>query len=148
MFTPATTEQRFVLDHLVRLAEISPESTELLDAVLDGAGEFAAGEWAPLDRIGDTVGAKWSDTGVHMPEGFRAAYQAYVANGWGTIGSPAEHGGQSLPVSLAAAVLDTLVTVNMGFALAPTLTAGAIEALVPHGSSEQQSLYLPQLSTG
>jgi len=148
MFTPATTEQRFVLDHIVRLAEISPESTDLLDAVLEGAGEFAAGEWAPLDRIGDTVGAKWSETGVHMPDGFRAAYQAYVANGWGTIGSPADHGGQGLPVSLAAAVLDTLGTANMGFALAPTLTVGAIEALVHHGSPEQQALYLPKLSTG
>ncbi|UYY57848.1 acyl-CoA dehydrogenase [Sphingomonas sp. S2-65] len=148
MFTPATTEQRFVLDHLVRLAEISPEATDLLDAVLEGAGEFAAGEWAPLERIGDTVGAKWSEDGVRMPEGYAAAYQAYVANGWGTIGSPTEHGGQGLPVSLAAAVLDTLGTANMGFALAPTLTVGAIEALVHHGSPEQQALYLPRLSTG
>ncbi|MBB5710248.1 acyl-CoA dehydrogenase [Sphingomonas xinjiangensis] len=148
MFTPIPAEQRFVLDHLVRLAEISPESTDLLDAVLDGAGEFAAGEWAPLERIGDTVGAKWSEDGVKMPEGYPAAYQAYVANGWGTIGSPADHGGQGLPVSLAAAVLETLGTANMGFGLAPTLTVGAIEALVHHGSPEQQALYLPKLSTG
>jgi alkylation response protein AidB-like acyl-CoA dehydrogenase len=148
MFTPAIAEQRFVLDHLVRLAEISPDSTDMLDAVLDGAGEFAAGEWAPLERIGDTVGAKWSEAGVHMPDGFREAYQAYVEGGWGTIGSPAEHGGQGLPVSLSVAVLETLGTANMGFALAPILTVGAIEALTHHGSSEQQALYLPKLATG
>ena len=63
-----------------------------------------------------------------MPQGFAAAYKAYVEGGWGTIGSPPEYGGQGLPVSLAAAVLETLGSANMGFALAPILTVGAIEA--------------------
>jgi hypothetical protein len=30
--------------------------------VLEGAGQFAAGEWAPLERLGDTDGPKWSET--------------------------------------------------------------------------------------
>ncbi|TGX53672.1 acyl-CoA dehydrogenase [Sphingomonas gei] len=148
MFTPATAEQRFVLDHIVRLSEISAEAGELADAVLEGAGAFAAGEWAPLDRLGDTHGPKWSEEGVTMPPGYAAAYKAYVEGGWGTIGSPAEFGGQGLPVSLSIAVLETLGTANMGFALAPILTVGAIEALVHHGTPEQQALYLPRLATG
>jgi alkylation response protein AidB-like acyl-CoA dehydrogenase len=148
MFTPATAEQRFVLDHVVRLDEISAEAAELADAVLDGAGQFAAGEWAPLEREGDTNGPKWSPEGVKMPAGFPEAYQAYVEGGWGTIGSPADHGGQGLPVSLSIAVLETLGTANMGFALAPILTVGAVEALMHHGTPEQQAAYLPHLSTG
>ncbi len=36
----------------------------------------------------------------------------------------------------------------MGFALAPTLTVGAIESLIHHGTPEQQALYLPHLATG
>jgi alkylation response protein AidB-like acyl-CoA dehydrogenase len=149
MFTPATAEQRFVLDHIVRLSEISAEATpDLVDAVLDGAGQFAAGEWAPLERLGDTEGAHWTEAGVTMPEGFAAAYRAYVEGGWGTIGSPAEHGGQGLPVSLSVAVLETLGTANMGFCLCPVLTVGAVEALHHHGSPEQQAQYLPKLATG
>ncbi|MEP9360233.1 acyl-CoA dehydrogenase [Sphingomonas sp. KR3-1] len=148
MFTPATAEQRFVLEHVVRLDEISPEAAEMTDAVLEGAGQFAAGEWAPLEREGDTSGPKWTPEGVKMPAGFAEAYQAYVEGGWGTIGSPAEHGGQGLPVSLSIAVLETLGTANMGFALAPILTVGAVEALLHHGTPEQQAAYLPQLSTG
>src|SRR3954470_4926174 len=149
MFTPATAEQRFVLDHIVRLAEIAEEATpDLVDAVLEGAGQFAAGEWAPLERLGDTEGPKWSENGVTMPAGFADAYKAYVEGGWGTIGSPAEFGGQGLPVSLSIAVLETLGTANMGFALAPILTVGAIEALAHHGTPEQQALYLPRLATG
>jgi alkylation response protein AidB-like acyl-CoA dehydrogenase len=149
MFSPAVTEQRFVLEHVVRLGEISEEATpDLVEAVLEGAGQFAAGEWAPLERAGDTDGPKWTEQGVRMPAGFADAYQAYVEGGWGTIGSPQEYGGQGLPVSLSVAVLETLGTANMGFALAPILTVGAIEALVHHGTPEQQALYLPHLATG
>ncbi|MEP9358395.1 acyl-CoA dehydrogenase [Sphingomonas sp. KR3-1] len=148
MFTPATAEQRFVLETIVRLGEISEEASEMTDAVLEGAGQFAAGEWAPLEREGDTSGPKWTPEGVKMPAGFAEAYQAYVEGGWGTIGSPAEHGGQGLPVSLSIAVLETLGTANMGFALAPILTVGAVEALLHHGTPEQQAAYLPHLSTG
>lgn len=148
MFKAAVSDQRFVLEHVVRLEEISLEASEMVEAVLEGAGQFAEGEWAPLDRLGDTNGPKWTEEGVKMPAGFADAYRAYVENGWGTIGSPSEFGGQGLPVSLSIAVLETLGTANMGFALAPILTVGAIEALLHHGSPEQQAAYLPKLSTG
>ncbi|WP_423604578.1 acyl-CoA dehydrogenase [Sphingomonas sp. MS122] len=148
-FTPATAEQRFVLEHVAGISELSEAATpDLVDAVLEGAGAFAAGEWAPLDRTGDTVGAKWTPEGVRMPEGFAAAYKAYVEGGWGTIGSPEAYGGQGLPFTLATAVLETLGTANMGFALCPTLNVGAIESLVHHGTPEQQNLWLPKLATG
>ena len=146
-FTPATQELAFVLEHVVRLPELGVDP-DIVEAVLEGAGAFAAGEFAPLDRIGDTEGPKWSPEGVTMPAGYREAYQAYVAGGWGTIGSPEVYGGQGLPFALSSAVLETLGTANMGFALAPTLTAGAIEALAHHGSPEQQARYLPKLATG
>jgi 3-(methylthio)propanoyl-CoA dehydrogenase len=153
-FTPVTAEQRFVLDSIVGLPELAASerfanaSDDVVDAVLEGVGQFAAGEWAPLDRAGDTVGAKWTEDGVVMPDGYVAAYKAYVEGGWGTIGSPEAFGGQGMPFALSTAVLDTLGTANLGFALAPTLTVGAIESLVHHGSDEQRRLYLPRLATG
>lgn len=154
MFTPATADQRFVLDHVARIADLAATdrfaaaSDDVVDAVLEGVGQLAAGEWAPLLRAGDTVGAKWTPEGVVMPDGFVKAYHDYVEGGWGTIGVPEEFGGQGLPFVIQTAVLDTLGTANMGFALAPTLTVGAIEALAHHGSPEQQALYLPHLATG
>ena len=152
--TPATAEQRFVLTHaagietLAEAERFADATPDLLDAILTGIGDFAAGEWRPLVRKGDTFGARWTPDGVVMPDGYRSAYQAYVTGGWGTIGSPAEYGGQALPFAVATAVLETLGTADMGFALAPTLTVGAIEALTHHGSAEQQARYLPRLATG
>ncbi len=154
MFTPATADQRFVLDHVVGIAALAASerfaaaSDDVVDAVLEGVGQLAAGEWAPLRRTGDTVGARWTPDGVVMPEGFKQAYRDYVEGGWGTIGVPEAFGGQGLPFAIQTAVLDTLGAANMGFALAPTLTVGAIEALAHHGSPEQQALYLPHLATG
>jgi alkylation response protein AidB-like acyl-CoA dehydrogenase len=143
-YTAPVAEQRFILDHVANL-DVEPD---MLDAVLDGAAQLAEGEWAPLATKGDTVGAKWTPDGVVMPEGYRAAYQAFVDGGWGTIGVPEEHGGQGLPFVVAAAVLETLGSANMGFALAPILSVGAIEALAHHGTPEQQATYLPKLATG
>lgn len=153
-FTPPIEEQRFVLKNVVKIGELAEAdrfksaSEDVVDAVLEGAGQIAAGEWAPLSRIGDTVGAKWTPGGVEMPAGYAHAYREYVEGGWGTIGVDEQWGGQGLPFAVQTAVLDTLGSANMAFALCPTLTVGAIEALQHYGSSEQQALYLPRLATG
>jgi alkylation response protein AidB-like acyl-CoA dehydrogenase len=120
----------------------------MVDAILEGAGAIAAGEWAPLNRVGDTSNPKWADGRVTMPPGFKAAYQAYVEGGWGTIDGPTGFGGQGLPHALAFVVLEDLGTANMGFTLCPILTSGAVEAILAHGSDEQREMYLPKLVTG
>lgn len=153
-FTAAVADQRFVLEHVVKLDDLAQTdrfaaaSADVVDAVLEGVADFAAGEWAPLNREGDTVGAKWTPDGVHMPATFIKAYKDYVEGGWGTIGVPEDFGGQGLPFAIQTAVLDTLGSANMSFALCPTLTVGAIEALIHHGTPEQQAQYLPHLATG
>ncbi len=153
-YRPPIADQRFVLQHVVRIEDLADNgsfaglTSELVDAVLDGAGEFAMGEWAPLNRQGDIVGATLTSEGVRMPAGFGEAYRRYVEGGWGTIGVPEAFGGQGLPFSLQTAVLDALGTANMSFGLCPILTSGAIEALIHHGSPEQQATYLPHLATG
>ena len=153
-YSPPVEEQRFLLRHIVRIDELAghnafAEATpDLVDAIVAGAGEFAAGEFAPLNRIGDQVGAKWSPDGVNLPPGFREAYRAYVDAGWGTLAGPVEHGGQGLPLSLATVVMEDLGSANMAFSLVMMLTPGAVEALRHHGSEELKRTWLPKLITG
>ncbi len=153
-FTAPVAEQLFVLKHITgidalaghnRFADATPD---MVQAIIEGIGEFAADEFAPLNRIGDTVGARLVDGKVVMPEGFVLAYKAYVANGWGSINAPADFGGQGLPFSLATVALDSLGAANMAFALCPILSVGAIEAINHHGSDAQKATFLPKLSTG
>ncbi len=153
-YTPPVEEQKFLLRHVVGMEELAGHnafaeaSPDLVDAILEGAGAFAAGEFAPLNRIGDEVGAKWSPEGVTMPAGFREAYRAYVEGGWGTLAGPPEYGGQGLPLTLAVVVMEDLGSANMGFSLCMMLTPGAVEALRHHGSAELQEAWLPKLITG
>ncbi len=153
-FTAPVAEQLFVLKHITgidalaghnRFADATPD---MVQAIVEGIGEFAAGEFAPLNRIGDTVGARLVGGKVVMPDGFVSAYKAYVANGWGSINAPADFGGQGLPFSLATVALDSLGAANMAFALCPILSVGAIEAINHHGSDAQKATFLPKLSTG
>jgi alkylation response protein AidB-like acyl-CoA dehydrogenase len=146
-YTPPVEEQKFLLDHVVGIAELLDDS-DLVAAIVEGAGQFAAGEFAPLNRLGDEVGARWSPEGVTLPAGFRQAYQAYVDGGWGTLAGPTEHGGQGLPLILATVLMEDLGSANMGFSLVMMLTPGAVESLRHHGSPELQQAWLPKLVTG
>ncbi len=153
-FRPASTEQRFVLDHVTGMAELAAHprfaaaTPDLVDAIIDGVGQLAADLWAPTNRTGDTQPPELRDGNVIMPPGFKQAYQAYVDGGWGTLDGPVAYGGQGLPFALATVVLENLGTANMGFRLCPTLTVGAIEAIHTHGSDAQRAEYLPKLITG
>jgi alkylation response protein AidB-like acyl-CoA dehydrogenase len=148
-FTAPVSDQRLTLNSVVGIGELEggPDN-EIIDAVLEGAAALAEGEFAPLDRVGDTVGARWDNGRVTMPTGFKAAWQSFVEGGWMTLAAPEEHGGQGLPFALAAALMDNLNAANIGFALCPMLSMGAIEALDKHGSVELKRDYLPKIVTG
>jgi alkylation response protein AidB-like acyl-CoA dehydrogenase len=148
-FTAPIRDQRLVLDAVVQVGELDggPDG-ETVDAVLEGAAAFAEGEFAPLDRIGDTVGARWDNGAVRMPDGYRAAYQAFVDGGWMSLAGPQAHGGQGLPLSLAAALMEDLQAANTGFAMLPVLSLGAVEALEAHGSDELKEAYLAKIVSG
>lgn len=153
-FTPPTEEQLFALRSSAGIAELATHerfasaSDDVVEAIVAGAGEFAAAEWAPLNRIGDTEGAKLKDGVVSLPAGFAEAYQAYVEAGWNGMNAPEASGGQGLPFALAIAAFENLGSANLAFSLLPMLTLGSIEALLHHGSAEQQALYLPRIVSG
>ncbi|HWT11116.1 MAG TPA: acyl-CoA dehydrogenase [Allosphingosinicella sp.] len=153
-YSPPVEEQKFLLRHVVGIEELAgrnafAEATpDLVEAIVEGAGEFAAGEFAPLNRIGDRIGARWSADGVALPEGFGPAYRAYVEAGWGTLAGPPEYGGQGLPLSLATVVMEDLGSANMAFSLVMMLTPGAVEALRHHGSEALKKAWLPKLISG
>ena len=128
-----------------RFAQASPD---MVQAIVEGIGQFAAGEWAPLNRIGDQQGAVLANGTVSLPEGFAAAYHHYVEQGWNAISGDPQFGGQGLPFTLSANVIENLGTANMAFGLLPMLTVGAIEAISHHGSAAQKDLYLAKLISG
>ncbi len=153
-YSPATADQLLAMtvnagiEELAQSERFAAAEPDMVEAIVEGVGQFAAGEWAPLNRIGDLEGAKLENGVVRLPEGFAAAYEHYVEQGWNSIASPVDFGGQGLPFTLACNVLENLGTANMAFNLLPMLSVGAIEALEHHGSEALQAKYLPLLVSG
>lgn len=153
-YTPATQDQLLAIrvnagiEELAQSEKFAAAEPDMVEAIVGGIGEFAAGEWAPLNRVGDLEGAKLENGVVTLPDGFAAAYEHYVEQGWNAISGPAEFGGQGLPFTLSCNVLENLGTANMAFNLLPMLSVGAIESLEHHGSNELQQKYLPKLVSG
>ena len=100
-------DMRFVLNELAGLGEVAKlpgyqdATPDTVDAILEEASKFASEVLDPINHIGDQEGSTWSDGAVTTPKGFKAAYQQYVAGGWGALPFDAAVGGQGLPKLVA-----------------------------------------------
>ncbi|WP_029145837.1 acyl-CoA dehydrogenase [Microbacterium luticocti] len=120
------------------------DATEIIAA----AGEFAGSVLAPLETVGDRVGARLQNGDVHLPDGFADAYRAFVEAGWITAEAPASAGGDGLPGVVRAGLGEIWNASNAAFALCWLLTAGQIHALDAAASDELRETYLSKLVSG
>ena len=154
MYRAPVSEIAFTLKQVAGLGEVlahsrhSEVTDDLVDAILQEAGRFAAEEIAPLNSVGDRQGARLENGTVTMPDGWRAVYRAWIEGGWNALTGAPEFGGQDLPAMLHAAALEMWNSASMAFALGPTLTTGAVEALEKHASKDLQETYLAKLVSG
>ena len=145
----------FVLDDVLaiqrfsNLPGFSNASPDLVEAILEEAGKFAAEVLQPLNKIGDEVGCKRNDDGsVTTPPGFKEAYEKFREAGWPTLTAPEEWGGQGLPQVVGTAIGEYILSANHSFEMYQGLTSGAIAALMIKGTDEQKQTYLPKMVTG
>ncbi len=153
-YTAPLKDISFILKHVVGLDEVSAlpgceeVSADLVDAIFEEAGKFAAEVLAPLNRPGDIEGAKIANGVVTTPKGFKDAYWKFVDGGWCGLEAPVEFGGQGLPHVVATPVAEMLGSANMAFKLCPLLTLGAVEAIDHHASSALKRKFLPNMVVG
>ncbi|PCK84975.1 acyl-CoA dehydrogenase [Rhizobium sophoriradicis] len=154
MYKAPVEEIAFTLKHVADMGEALSNGLfgdlgeDLVDAILSEAGRFATEEVAPLADIGDRQGARLIDGEVRLPEGWRDLYRNWIAGGWNGLTAPEAFGGQALPDMLNVAALEMWNSGSMAFALAPTLTMGAIEAVSAHGSAALKDKYLAKMVSG
>jgi alkylation response protein AidB-like acyl-CoA dehydrogenase len=154
MYSAPVEEIAFTLNHVAGLAPALEEgrfgdlSGDVVSAILEEAGRFASSEIAPLGEKGDREGASIEDGEVTTPKGWPALYRRWREGGWNGLTAPEAYGGQNLPHMLNVAALEMWNSASMAFALAPTLTMGAIEALSAHGSDELKQTFLEKMISG
>jgi len=153
-YTAPIADMQFVIERLcgigtfASIPEFAEVNGDLVTAILNEAGTLAAEVLAPLNRLGDQVGAVHTGDGVQTPEGWRTAYGQFIEGGWNGLSFATASGGQGLPKLVGTAVAEMWNGANLSFALGPMLTAGAAEALEHHGSDTLRRIYLENLVTG
>lgn len=154
MYKAPVEEIAFTLKHVAGMADALNAGTfgelgeDLVDAILSEAGRFATEEVAPLGEIGDRQGSRLVKGSVKTPDGWRDLYHGWIAGGWNGLTAPEAFGGQSLPHMLHVAAMEMWNSGSIAFALGPTLTMGAIEALEKHGTDELKANFLPRMVSG
>jgi alkylation response protein AidB-like acyl-CoA dehydrogenase len=154
-YTAPLRDMRFALEHLADLAGVAAlpgfdhvDSDGVL-GILEENARFMEDLVAPLNRVGDLQGSVRNDDGtVTTPDGFVAAYKAYVDAGWGGVALPEAYGGGGFPWLVGVAMQEVLTSANMAFSMCPLLNQGAIDMLLHHASEEQREVYLPKMVTG
>jgi acyl-CoA dehydrogenase len=140
----ATLRASGELDSL--LSETLP--IDLVESILTEAARFATEQIAPLNAIADRNGPRLKDGVVTTSPGWQALYTDWRTSGWNALSAPEAWGGQQLPGVLQAACREIWNAASMSFGIGPTLTEGAIEALIHHAPDALRQIYLPRLVSG
>ncbi len=136
------------LDAICAMPGHEETTPELVEAILEEAARFSAGELDALNTRGDHQGVRWKDGSVTAADGFAQAYRSFCDNGWHGMPASTEWGGQGLPTLVSTAVLEMWKASNLAFSLCQMLTLGAVEAIAHHGSDDLKKRFLEPMVAG
>ena len=137
-----------ITSHYKELPDCDEVTPDLVEAIIEAGGKFSERVLSPLNQIGDQQGCSFENGVVTTPDGFKEAYRQFIDDGWPSLASHVEWGGQGLPESLGVVVSEMTGTANWAWSMYPSLSHGAMNTLEKHGTQQQKETYLSKLVSG
>lgn len=132
-----------------RLQELRQDcDDETVTAIVEEAANFAEGVLAPLNDVGDRIGARVIDGRVKTPPGFAEAFRQYAEAGWLGMDVPEEFGGQAVPLTLHAACAPLFERACVALMMAAGSTRAAAHLLAEAADAETAGEWVPKLASG
>ena len=138
----------FTLEHVADAPRLEMFDAELTREIAQHFAAFAEGVIAPIDEPGDHEGAALKDGRVVLPQGYKAAYDAFAEQGWPGLTAPEEYGGQGLDGVIGAIVSEIETGASQAFNMLVNLTPGSIRTVLKFGTEDQKARFLPPLVEG
>ena len=121
-----------------RFADHSAESVR---SVLEMCERLAVEQFAPANRVADSVEPAHVGDEVRLPHTSRAAIRAYVDSGMLCAAQDHEDGGMQLPYVVELAANAFFAKASVALSSSAMLTVGNLNLLVAHGSSTQREVF-------
>jgi len=145
---------RFVLFEQFRLGEILGQGSfsgwgeEEVLATLKETARLAAEVTGPLNGSGDREGCRLENGQVHVPKGYKEAWDQVHASGLKMVSVDPEFGGGGAPSAVRVAVEEMLTGSNTAFNMYPSLSFGAGELIERCGTPEQKKKFVENIFGG
>jgi len=101
----------------------------------------------PTQFDGDTIGCKFENGKVKVPDSYHDAYQLLCDTGWMVSSENPDFGGEGLPHIVNCVITEILTATNMAF-LTIGLTKGSARLIERFGTKEQKDFFLKKMYAG
>lgn len=127
--------------------------SDLASAILEEAARFASAELEPLnalerDAAPSIVNANGEGARVRLSPCHIAAWKTFAEGGWLGLDTPAEIGGQGLPLVLALAVQEVFDRACPAFGMLGVSARSAVRLIAAHADEATRAEWIAPLLTG
>jgi alkylation response protein AidB-like acyl-CoA dehydrogenase len=135
-----------LIAQLPGLPEDHPDKATV-DAILLAAAQFAEG-MVPSGAAADREGCRLVAGRVAVPAGQHKPWADFLSQGWNALSAPEQFGGQSLPLTVAAAVQMLFDESDIALGMLALNQRCAVRLLLNAAGPDLQALWIPRLING
>jgi alkylation response protein AidB-like acyl-CoA dehydrogenase len=147
-FKSPNSDIMWSMTHVAGATRVDHFDADTTAEILEHFSSFAEGVLAPIDAQGDAQGCRLHGGKVHMPDGYKDAFDQLAEGGWQGLTAPEDFGGMQMDHLTAAAISEVFSGANHALQMVCNLVPGAISTLLRFGTDAQKHAWIPRLASG